>query len=49
MGAKAALAPVAGVDQGSAPYRYWWLAILLLSLGGWGLVIGTIMLIVSLV
>jgi hypothetical protein len=39
VGAKPALAPAAGVDQKSAPYRYWWLVVIVLSLGAWGLVI----------
>ena len=42
VGAKSALAPAAGVDQRSAPYRYWWLIIILLSFGAWGVVISTI-------
>ena len=42
VGAKPALAPATGVDQRSAPYRYWWLVIILLSLGAWGMVISAI-------
>lgn len=48
VGAKPALAPASGVDEQSTPYRYWWLVIILLSLGGWGVVISTVSLIAAL-
>jgi len=37
--AKPVLAPASSVEQQSTPYRYWWLVILLLSVGGWGIVL----------
>jgi hypothetical protein len=47
VGAEPVLAPLSGVDQESAPYRYWWLVIILLSLGGWALVISLVSLLVA--
>jgi len=46
-GAKPALAPISRVDQRSTPYRYWWLIIIVLSLGAWGVVISAVSLLTA--
>ncbi|HZT51825.1 MAG TPA: hypothetical protein VFA22_07830 [Stellaceae bacterium] len=41
--------PVPGRElRSAAAYRYWWLAVLLLGLGGWALVLGMVRLIAAL-